>query len=133
MPTSVSDLVRSFEAGQLDPSAFTHRDHVAVAYEMLSAYDFLEACHKYAATIRNLAEKAGAPMKFNATITVAFLSLIAERMATGQYSTYEAFIADNADLNSMRVLEAWYSPQRLHCDTARHVFLLPDAYEHSAS
>ena len=133
MAQYASDLTSSFEAGRLDPSAFTHRDHVAVAYEMLNTHEFLEACSKYAATIRALAEKAGAPMKFNATITVAFLSLIAERMAAGQYSTYEAFIADNADLNSKRVLEAWYSPQRLHCDTARRVFLLPDVCEHCPS
>lgn len=119
--------MRSFEAGKLEPAAFKHTDHVAVAYEMLGAYEFLEACSKYAGNIRALAEKAGAPMKFNATITVAFMSLIAERMVSGNYETFEAFIFDNQDLQSKNLLERWYSPERLNCDTARAVFLMPDA------
>ena len=126
MPASSTDLTRSFVAGDMNPSRFSHRDHLAVAYDMLSAYEFLEACSRYAASIRTLAGKAGAPMKFNATITVAFLSLIAERMAMEDYGSFEDFIADNADLESKQMLETWYSPERLHCDVAREVFLLPD-------
>ncbi len=127
--TSISStaLARSFEIGELDPAAFKHTDHVAVAYEMLGAYEFLEACNKYASSISALAERAGAPKKFNATITLAFLSLIAERMASGEYKNYEEFIAQNQDLRSKNVLERWYSPERLNCDTARAVFLMPDA------
>ncbi len=127
MSASSTALTRSFETGTLDPAGFKHTDHVAVAYEMLGAYEFLEACSKYAANIRALAEKAGAPMKFNATITLAFMSLIAERMAARDYETYEDFISENGDLRSKTVLERWYSPERLNCDTARAVFLLPDA------
>lgn len=127
MPVGASNLTEAFEAGTLDPATFTHQDHVAVAYDMLNAYEFLEACQKYAETIRALAEKAGAPMKFNATITLAFLSLIAERMSAGQYRGYEDFISQNADLKSKQVLEKWYSAERLTCETARKVFLLPDA------
>ncbi|MEM1200370.1 MAG: hypothetical protein AAGI06_13780 [Pseudomonadota bacterium] len=126
MPQSFSDLTRLFEAGDMNPSEFSHRDHVAVAYDMLSAYEFLDACGRYAATIRALAERAGAPMKFNTTITVAFLSLIAERMAMGDYVSFEDFIANNADLESKQMLDSWYSPERLHCDMAREVFLLPN-------
>ena len=127
MSVSRSELTRSFKTGALDPATFTHVDHVAVAYEMLRTYEFLEACSKYAASIRALAEKAGAPMKFNATITLAFLSLIAERMSAGSYQNYDDFISRNADLKSKKVLEKWYSPERLTCDTARKVFVLPDA------
>ncbi len=126
MPPRISELTRAFEAGTLDPSKFSHADHVAVAYNMLNVYDFLEASSRYAATIRALADKAGAPRKFNTTVTVAFLSLIAERMAKGQYVSYDDFIADNADLTSRKVLEAWYSSARLDCDMARTIFLLPD-------
>ncbi|NNF76709.1 MAG: hypothetical protein HKN05_01645 [Rhizobiales bacterium] len=126
MSASSTTLTRSFEAGKLDPAAFKHTDHVAVAYEMLGAYDFLEACSRYASSIRALARKAGAPDKFNATITLAFMSLIAERKASGDFTTYEEFISENEDLLSKTVLESWYSPERLNCDTARAVFLMPD-------
>ncbi|MCP5082402.1 MAG: hypothetical protein GY948_11970 [Alphaproteobacteria bacterium] len=127
MSASSTALVRSFETGGLDPAAFKHADHVAVAYEMLGAYEFLEACSKYASNLRALAKRAGAPMKFNATITLAFMSLIAERMASREYENYEEFISHNADLRSKNVLEQWYSPERLNSDAARAVFLMPDA------
>jgi len=126
MPVSSTALTRSFETGELDPAAFKHTDHVAVAFEMLGSYEFLEACSRYASNIRALAGRAGAPKKFNATITLAFLSLIAERMASEEYKNYEEFISQNQDLRSKNVLEQWYSPERLNCDTARAVFLMPD-------
>ncbi len=126
MATPSAELARAFEAGELAPEAFKHADHVAVAYEMLSAYEFLDACSRYAASIKVLAERAGAPEKYNATITLAFLSLIAERIALGRHAGCEEFMAQNGDLTSRDVLLQWYSPQRLTCDTARAVFLLPD-------
>ena len=55
------------------------------------------------------------------------LGLIAERMSAGQYRGYEDFISQNTDLKSKQVLEKWYSAERLTCETARKVFLLPDA------
>ena len=66
------------------------------------------------------------PRKFNATITLAFMSLIAERMATTQYVDYDDFITSNPDLLSKDVLEQWYSPERLSSILARSIFLMPD-------
>ena len=126
MSTSTQDLARAFEAGALDPAAFLHRDHVAVACDMLLRYDFLEATARYAAGLRSLAATAGVPEKFNATITLAFLSLIAERMRTTEHADYDDFIARNRDLLSKDLLGEWYSPERLRSDLARRVFLLPD-------
>ena len=127
MTSNYADLARSFEAQDLDASGFGHMDHVGVAYEMLKHHDFIEATSRYAQNIRSIAAKAGNPDKFNATITFAFMSLIAERMVTGQHEDYDDFIAQNPDLKSMDVLKKWYSPERLHSASAREVFLLPDA------
>ncbi len=126
MATPSAELARAFEAGELAPEAFKHADHIAVAYEMLSAYEFLDACSRYASSIKALAARAGAPEKYNATITLAFLSLIAERITLGRHTSFEEFISQNGDLTSRDVLMQWYSPKRLTCDTARTVFLLPD-------
>lgn len=120
------ELARSFEARSLDATAFRHRDHVGVAYEMLRSYDFMEASARYAEGLRFLATSAGAPDKFNATITLAFLSLIAERMRTTEHADYDGFISRNRDLLSKDVLEKWYTSERLRSDLARSVFLLPD-------
>ena len=71
-------------------------------------------------------EKAGAPEKFNATITLAFLSLIAERMAGKAYTDFAEFETANPDLASMAVLGQWYSKERMTSPTARKQFLMPD-------
>lgn len=126
MTSSTAQLLKGFEAQTLDPAGFKHRDHIEAAFEMLRRYDFMEASAKYAASIRGIAEKAGVPEKFNATITTAFLSLIAERMESGRYDDFNAFEAANGDLASMAVLDRWYSKERLTSDTARRLFLLPD-------
>ena len=127
MISRYAELLRAFEARDLDAGAFRHLEHVGVAYEMLRKYDFMEATVRYAENIRTIAAKAGVPGKFNTTITFAFLSLIAERMRTTRHSDYDDFIAQNQDLMSKDLLRKWYSPERLQSDLARTVFLMPDA------
>lgn len=109
--------LEAFEAGAIDPEAFTHRAHVEVAAAMLREADFLDAACRYQAGIVRIAESVGAPTKPNLTITLAFLSLIAERMRDG---------ALDASLLNSRVLGEWYSRERLAHPLARTVFLMPD-------
>ncbi|MBL4756639.1 MAG: hypothetical protein JKY32_03045 [Rhizobiales bacterium] len=73
-----------------------------------------------------MATKAGAPKKFNLTITIAFMSLIAERMAACDHEGYEDFMSLNLDLMAKDLLEKQYTPTRLYSDLARSVFLMPD-------
>ena len=125
MKTQYSELTRQFEAYEVDAGAFGHREHVLVAYEMLHRYSFLEASAKYARAINTIATNAGAPEKFNMTITLAFLSLIAERIHTTRHSNFEKFLAQNKDLLSRSVLSKWYPAEQLKSDLARTHFLLP--------
>jgi len=122
---ALSDLTRRFEARTVDAAAFRHAEHVRVAYDLLANYAFLDATTLYATGIRRLAEMAGAPQKFNMTITCAFLSLIAERMARDDGGSCEEFLARNPDLLSKDLLAHWYAPDRLHSEIARTVFLMP--------
>lgn len=120
-----SDLTDAFEAHEIDNSTFRHAEHVQVAFDLLNKYDFIDAAATYAKGIRTLATKAGAPQKFNLTITYAFMSLIAERMATNPKSEFNEFIKQNPDLMSKTVLEKWYANDRLHSNVARSIFLMP--------
>ncbi len=113
-------------SGTLDPCEFRHLDHIGVAYEALSRHDFFEAASELAAGIRRLAAKAGARGAFNATLTWAYLSLIAERMQTTEHRSAEDFIERNPDIADRAVLAAFYSRQRLTSDLARSTVLLPD-------
>ncbi len=119
-------LLQRFEQRQIDPVAFAHRDHVMVAFQILDKYEFLEACSQYARVIRGMAEDAGAPEKYNATITIAFMSLIAERKSRMPGADLESFVSGNSDLFDRNVLSRWYSAGRLGSVAARGQFLLPD-------
>jgi len=120
-----SELLRKFEAYEVDAAAFGHRQHVQVAFEMLHKYSYLDACAKYANAINTIATRAGATDKFNVTITFAFLSLIAERVHSNPGLDFEAFLAENADLMAKNALDRWYSSEDLRSDFARRHFLLP--------
>ncbi len=126
-PIQCADITRSFEAHAIDNTTFGHAEHVQVAFDLLRKYDFIDAAAIYAKGIRALAAKAGAPDKFNLTITYAFMSLIAERMAKSSDRSYDDFVAAHPDLMSKSVLSNWYSSDRLNSALARGVFLLPAA------
>ena len=126
MPDSYAAKLDRLVAGTLAPEDFKHRDHIGVAYEALARNDFFEAAAQVAAGIRSLAARAGQAEKFNATITWAFLSLIAERMGTSARGDAADFIARNPDLVDGALLARLYSRPRLSSDLARSVALLPD-------
>ncbi len=121
-----SDLTQSFEAHDIGDACFGHREHLLVAFELLGKYEFIDAASIYARGIQSMAAKAGIPDKFNLTITYAFLSLIAERMAAHPVSGFDAFAGQNPDLFSRDVLSKWYAPDRLNSEAARRVFLMPE-------
>jgi len=118
--------LRSLRDGSLEPQDFSHLDHIGVAYEAIAHHDFFEALCIIADGLRDLACRANAPRKFNATVTFAFMSLIAERMKADDHENPAAFIRHNADLTTKSVLAPWYSDERLSSEFARSVPLLPD-------
>ena len=129
MSTRAGELADALERGTLDPASFGHAEHVAAAFELLGRYPFLHAVTKYADGVRALTAMAGAPDKFNLTMTLGFMSLIAERRAAAEYATFEAFARGNADLLSANTLRPWYTAERLRSAAARETFLMPDRVE----
>ncbi len=115
-----------FEACSIDSTTFAHVDHVGVAYEILRKYSFLDAVVIYSKCLETIATRAGAADKFNLTITLAFLSLIAERLQASDATSFDCFIEENPDLLTTRSISKWYSQERLSSPNARSVFLLPD-------
>lgn len=121
------DELARFEAGATDPRGFGHEDHVRAAHAMLARYDFLDAACRYAGGLRMLAERAGAPEKFNITVTVAFLSAIAESKAKNPSASWREFRAQNPALLNKRFLSHWYPDEKLQSQLARRIFLMPKA------
>ena len=125
MTIKYSRLLADFEAHDVNAAEFGHHEHLQVAFEMLHKYGFLKASFKYASAINTIATNAGAPEKFNMTITLAYLSLIAERVNKTNETNFDVFLANNQDLLSKQILDTWYSPERLQSQLARKQFLLP--------
>ena len=115
-----------FLSGHQSNTDFHHRDHLRTAYGMLGRYPFAEAAHLYARELRGIAMRAGRPEAFHETITLAFLSLIAERRDGGRFENFDDFAGANPELLDKTILLRWYSPRRLESDAARRTFLLPE-------
>ena len=124
MTEACPDLER-FMRGELDAASFAHRDHVRLGYEMLRRYDFPETLFYYSRALRTMTTRVGKPQVFHQTITVAFLSLIAERIDSADYPDFDAFAQANPDLFDKSALARCYPSRRLATDTARRTFVLP--------
>ena len=125
--TQNDKLLDAFIEGTIAPQDFTHRDHVAVAYELLRRESFVRSAVIFVDGLKKLVAAAGVPEKFNLTITLAYLGLIAERLADDKSNSWGAFAQDNPELLDPKILQRWYAPDRLYSETARQVFLLPTA------
>lgn len=125
MIESCPELER-FVHGDMNATTFTHSEHVRMAFEMLRRHEFAEAALRYSSALRVMATRAGKPQAFHQTITIAFLSLIAERIESGRYANFDSFVCANADLLDKSALSRWYAPERLAMDAARRTFLLPE-------
>jgi hypothetical protein len=120
------DALRRFLHDETDPETFRHEDHVHMAFEILSRHsNFVDAAAAYASSLRKIAARAGNPGAYHETITLAFLSVISERMAGSRYDNFAQFAAHNADLLDKKALTRWYSEERLGSTIARATFVLP--------
>lgn len=124
--TDCAKLYDALTNGTLDAASFRHTDHIGVAHQALTRAGFFEAVTTVANGIAATAQRAGADGKFNATITFAYMSLIAERMDRMPGLSTRDFIAANPDLASGQAVRQLYSAKRLSSDTARQIALLPD-------
>ena len=131
MRADCPDLER-FMRGETDPAHFPHREHVRMAYEMLSRHDFPETVLHYSRALRAMTARVGKPEAFHQTLTVAFLALIAERMEGGPAGDFGAFVQAHPELLEKGVLARWYGTERLASAAARRTFLLPDRASHGA-
>lgn len=123
---AAADL-RAFEAGDIDPAGFTHREHVRMGFEMMRSSPFIEAARRFSLGIQRMAARAGKPEAYHETITIAFLAIIGERMTVRGCADFEAFEAANPDLFDKGLLRRWYDADRLNAPIARARFVLPRA------
>lgn len=121
-------FLAAFRDTSLPTSAFHHRDHVRMAWLYLREHGPAAAPARFAADLQRFAAAKGVPGLYHATITTAYMAVIAERMAAAPHDTWDAFAAAHADLLAWKpgVLDRYYSADRLWSPLARTQFLMPD-------
>ena len=125
MSAEAADLER-FQRGESDAGNFPHREHVRMAFEMLRRHDFAETAWLYSRALRLMTARVGKPEAFNQTTTIAFLSLIAERMERSGAPDFAAFVRAHPEMLDKRALSRWYRPDQLATEIARRTFVLPE-------
>jgi len=117
-------LALAFEAGELPAGTFDQEAHVRVAYAYLRRLPFLEACVAMREGLKRFAARIGKPNLYHETITVAFMSLVNERMLGDRAADGAEFLCAHPELADRALLERYYDAATLHSDAARRAFLL---------
>jgi hypothetical protein len=127
-PLDDQAFVAAFRDTTLPTSAFHHRDHVRMAWLYVREHGPVDAAPRFVADLQAFARAKGVPGLYHATITGAYIALIAERQHEAPAETWKAFAAAHPDLLTWKpgVLDRYYSAERLWSDVARAQFLLPD-------
>jgi hypothetical protein len=121
------ELVQAFESGALPSEAFPHAAHVRVAWWYVRRYPILTALARFRTALQRFAAGKGKPERYHETITIAYMLLIAERLASSRELAWDEFAARNGDLLQWQpsVLAQFYSEDALASARAREVFVLP--------
>jgi hypothetical protein len=124
-----AELVKLFEAGDVPPEGFHHRDHVRVAWWYLQRHPLPEALTRFSTALKRFALAQNKPNLYHETITTAYVLLINERLdAASRSLAWPEFAEQNPDLLQWRpsVLDRYYLEATLISDRARRTFVMPD-------
>jgi hypothetical protein len=128
LPASDLRFLRAFEACELTPATFGHREHVRLAYIYLRLYPFDVALQALRTGLQRLLAHLGAPASlYHETITRAWLLAVSHFMNAGPPAiNSEDFLATSAVLLDKDVMLTHYRRETLMSPSARAEFLEPD-------
>jgi hypothetical protein len=116
-------FLHRFETGRLD--AFTHRDHLRVAFAYARRGGVDHAVERARHGLRHITAAHGQPERYHETLTTAWARVIAHHAATHP-GGFDAFVAAHPRLLDRDLLLAHYSRELLFSPTARARFVEPD-------
>jgi hypothetical protein len=121
------DFVEAFEMGNIAAADFDHSAHLRAAFCLVSRRPFLEACIAMRDGVQGIAARAGRPGLYHETITVAFMSIVSQRVASRPDVAWDEFLSTQPDLMQRALLGRWYGRETLESAQARARFVMPDA------
>jgi hypothetical protein len=104
---------------------FRHRQHIHLAFIATRRYGTARAAGQVSSWIRHLT--AHAPQKFNATVTRAWIEIVAHHVAADPSVTdFEVFAERHPELLDKRLLARHYTAAALASPQARDGWVEPD-------
>jgi len=122
------DFLTAFEGATITPEQFGHGAHIRAAYLYLARFPFLEACMAMRDGLKRFAAHIGKAGLYNETITVAFMSIVRERMQACPGLSWVELLAANPDLADRALLHRYYRAETLNSARAKDQFVLGDAH-----
>ncbi|MEZ0067805.1 hypothetical protein ABIA32_003821 [Streptacidiphilus sp. MAP12-20] len=105
---------------------FGHRQHIHLTWLAVSRLGPAAALELVDTGIRQAAQAAGAPGKYHATMTRAWLELVAHHAAAQPTADFEGFLLAAPELLDKDLLSRFYSAELLAGPTARASWVAPD-------
>ena len=127
---SERELLRRFSDLSLPKDAFSHAEHVRLAWALLAEEPLIAAMQRFRTLLKAFADHHGATGLYNETITCFYLLLIRERMdRLPPDHAWADFHAANPDLfdSPKAFLERWYPGAGAFQPEAKTAFRLPAA------
>jgi hypothetical protein len=119
---SDEEFLAAFHACQLKTSEFKNLDHFRLAWLHLHREPLETAIESVCSGIRDFAAHYGVSEKYHSTITTGWVRLL----ATHRETTFEEFLAGNAERLKVDLLHRFWSPELLASDRARYGWAPPD-------
>lgn len=118
----------AFFNARLQPEAFTHAQHLRLAYVTLSQYPFEEAHARIRDAIKAFLRHHNInETHYHETLTRAWLMAVRHfMMQTPHSASAQAFMQQHPQLLSSSIMLTHYSKERLFSDKARREFVTPD-------
>ena len=105
---------------------FGHREHVRLTWLAVRRCGTAGAVELISDGIRKTARYAGAPQKYNATVSRAWVELTAYHMAEAPTEGFDELVLRNPGLLDKRLLTRFYSSRALASPAARAGWVEPD-------
>ncbi len=126
MDEADASFLAALESATLPPTDFGHHGHLRAGFLYLQRHDFPGACVAMKRAIQAFAASLGKATLYHETMTIAYLALIAERLADEPASIgFEAFLARYPELTRVDYFRRYYPAGELDTPEARATFLLP--------
>lgn len=118
----------AFEAGEIAPDAFSHRDHLRLAYVYLADADVDAAHGRMRSALIGFLDRHGiTATKYHETMTRAWILAVRHFLEkTDTASSADEFIDAHPEMLDPAIMLTHYSAGRLFSDEARADFVEPD-------